>query len=1089
MNFVHLHTHSNFSFLDGTIPIRTLVERTHALGMPALALTDHNGLYGAIEFYQSCRDFDIRPIIGAQISLNDSSSLVLLASNIHGYENLSAVISTAHKRGGHLNFKCEISEIIANKEGLIVLSGGKKGLISQLLISRNFAEAETNCLWMKQKFGGNFYLELQRFVPWDDLLNERLQEIARRCDVPLVATNDTHLLSPDDLPLRRVLHAISQNTLREHVHTAGHKEQYFKSPEQMQRLFAKFPEAVQNTMRIAELCNLELSLGKPVFPVMKVPRGNSRNYLQDLCLKGARQCYEPVTQKAIKRLNYELDIINKLGFTDYFLIVKDIVDYCRREDIPCVGRGSAADSIVSYMLGITYADPLRFNLYFERFLNPQRTDAPDIDLDICWKSRDQVIEYVYGKYGSDKTAMICTYNTFQSRAAIREVAKTFGLPEDEIGKLTKQFPYMARVEKLEQSVKDIPDLKQKVRTNRIYEKIIAISKRLAGFPRHLSIHAGGVIIAPDRLTKYVPLQQARKGVVISQYDMHSIERLGLVKMDLLGVRALSTTMECIRSVRNSKRAKRGLKIEDRGSRIEEQRASIQHPETSIQKLQTKKKFAFLKKSKNLSPLDIRAIPENDPDTLRLIKSGNTIGCFQLESPLVRGVIRKMQTEKLEDTVVTVAVIRPGVGDSVMKDEYILRRGGLRPTHYAHPFLEPVLKETYGLTIYQEQVLLIAQTVAGFSLAQGDSLRRAMTKGRDEHLMNSLKKQFMSGASKKGVRKEKALEIWEYLRRFTGFGFNKAHAATYGMLAYQTAFLKCYFPTEFMTAVLNNHGGFYAKAVYIEECRRMGIPLLGPDINHSEIEFTKEEDSIRVGLQPVFELSDKTKQKIVDQRKKRLFKNLFDFLQRTHAGQRETEHLIRCGAFRSLDPSEPLLLIKTQSYFKNRRNKNLAEYLTKDVFITGYSKEQRILAELGLLSFGVADHPLSLYNDQIPWENMVSSLELEAHKNRRIQFTGWYVTSRLQETVTGKYMKFLSLEDKHGICETIFFPEVYEKYAGVLNGHGPFTVTGKIQSRIKGEANLIAEKVRPWQPLREVVNNNSRGQQQIFDSEYHLREVA
>ena len=338
-------------------------------------------------------------------------------------------------------------------------------------------------------------------------------------------------------------------------------------------------------------------------------------------------------------------------------------------------------------------------------------------------------------------------------------------------------------------------------------------------------------------------------------------------------------------------------------------------------------------------------------------------------------------------------------------------------------------------------------------------------------------------------KEKALEIWEYLRRFTGFGFNKAHAATYGMLAYQTAFLKCYFPTDFMTAVLNNHGGFYAKAVYIEECRRMGIPLLPPDINRSEIEFTKEGNGIRVGLQPVFELSDKTKQRIVDQRKKRLFKNLFEFLQRTHAGQKETEHLIRCGAFRSLHPSEPLLLMKTQSYFKNGRNKNVAEYLTEDIHVAGYSKEQCILAELGLLSFAVAGHPLTLYDALIPWENMVSSLELESHKNRRIQFSGWYVTSRLQETVTGKYMKFLSLEDKQGICETIFFPEVYEKYAEVLHGHGPFTVTGKIQSRIKGEANLIAEKVRPWPALREVVNISLGAQQQIFGSEYHLQEVA
>ncbi|MFQ6115859.1 MAG: OB-fold nucleic acid binding domain-containing protein, partial [bacterium] len=495
-----------------------------------------------------------------------------------------------------------------------------------------------------------------------------------------------------------------------------------------------------------------------------------------------------------------------------------------------------------------------------------------------------------------------------------------------------------------------------------------------------------------------------------------------------------------------------------------------------------------------------------PQTIRLIKSGQTLGCFQLESPLVRGILRKMQTENIEDTVAAVAVIRPGVGDSVMKDEYILRRGGLRPPRYAHPILEPVLKETYGLTVYQEQVLLIAQAVAGFSLAQADTLRRAMTKKRDDkQLMHSMKEQFITGARNKGLTQKKAEEVWQFLLNFIGFGFNKAHAATYGILAYQTAFLKCYFPIEYMTAVLNNHGGFYAKAVYIEECRRIrlprsqgrglansqrGIPLLPPDVNRSAIDFTKEGEAIRVGLYPVFELLDKTKHKIIEERKKRPFEDLYDFLQRTRAGQKETEHLIRCGALRSLHPSEPLLLLKTQSYFKNGCSKVKTEYLTQGLNPPPYSREQRILAELELLDFAVTDHPLTLYDDLIPWENMVSSLTLEAHKNRRVRFTGWYVTSRLQETVTGKYMKFLSLEDKQGICEIIFFPEVYEKYAEILHGHRPFTVTGKIQSRLKGEANLIAEKVVRWMSPSEVVNYKLNGRQvDMFGQELFLREVA
>ncbi|MFQ5602980.1 MAG: DNA polymerase III subunit alpha [bacterium] len=1140
-SFTHLHTHSEYSFLDGAIPLRTLVEYARQLGMSALALTDHNGLYGAVAFYQMCREVGIKPIIGAQVSLVDGSSLVLLAKNPTGYQNLCQIISLAHLRGGHLNFRCEMKDIVAHKQGLFVLSGGKKGLISQLLLSRNFEDGEAHCRWMQEQFGENFYLEMQRFQPWDDFLNEQLYGIARCCGLELAATNDVHLLSSADLELRRVLHAIDQNTLRERVRTAGNKEQYLKSPHQMQRLFARYPQAIENTQKIADACDLSFSLGKPVFPVIEAPAGeSSQSYLRKLCFEGARERYQPLTDKIIQRIEYELKVIDDLGFSDYFLIVKDIVEFCRREAIPCVGRGSAADSIVSYVLGITFADPIRFNLYFERFLNPERTDAPDIDLDICWRNRDRVLNYVYQKYGSEKTAMICTYNTFQSRAAIRDVAKTFGLPEEEIGQLTRYFPYMSKMTKLEETLEKLPELKRQNRLDNTYKEIIAICKRLAGFPRHLSIHAGGVIIAPDRITNYSPLEVAGKGLIISQFDMHSIERLGLVKMDLLGVRSLSIITECMERARKSTRAPddkawqtelikkietTGMKIEDRGSNVEalnsktpNRNASLllrcgenDKPAKSVQKPGShhpkfEMKFDFLNKVEKLSPLDMRAIPEDDSRTIEMIKSGQTLGCFQLESPLVRGILRKMQTDNIEDTVVAVAVIRPGVGDSGMKDEYILRRGGLRPPRYAHPILEPVLKETYGLTIYQEQVLLIAQAVAGFSLAQADTLRRAMTKVRhDKQLMHSLKEQFLAGARNKGFAPEKAEEVWQFLVHFIGFGFNKAHAATYGILAYQSAFLKCYFPVEYMTAVLNNHGGFYTKAVYIEECRRMqlnqgrqrdgaetayAIELLAPDVNSSEIEFTNQGEAIRVGLYPVFELSDRTRQKIVDERKKRPFRDLYDFLRRTRAGQKETEHLIRCGAMRSLHPSEPLLLLKTQSYFKNGCSKARAEYLTHGLNPPPYSREQRILAELELLSFAVTAHPLTLYDDLIPWESMVSSLELETHKNRRVQFTGWKVTSRLQETVTGKYMKFLSLEDKHGICEIIFFPEVYERYAEILHGQGPFTVTGKVQSRLKGEANLIAEKAVRWPGPKEVMHNRLRGRQRdMFARQFPVQKTT
>jgi DNA-directed DNA polymerase III PolC len=1044
MSFVHLHTHSFFSFLDGTVPLSKLVERVHTLGMPAVALTDRNGLYGAIEFYQHCKDFGIKPIIGSQVILTDSSSLVLLVKNPEGYRNLCRIITQSHLRGGHLNFECELDDIIGQKEGLVVLSGGKEGLISRLLINRNYEESKRICQRMKFCFGADFYLELQHFMSWDNFLNQKISELAKECNVPIVATNDVHMLSPDEMPLRQVLRAISENTLRDKIRTTGFKEQYLKSSQQMMRLFQDFPEAIRNSETIAESCQFEFSLGKPIFPVMKLPAGETNfTHLKKLCEHGMMCCYESRTPQIEERISYELRTIDSLGFTDYFLIVKDIVDFCRQEGIPCVGRGSAGGSIVSYVLGITFADPVRFNLYFERFLNPERTDAPDIDLDICWKNRDRVIEFVHEKYGYDQTAMICTFNTFQSRASIREVARVFGLPDEEIGPLTREFPYMAKSDNLEESFATIPGLKRR-RLSQTYHDIITISMKLANFPRHLSIHAGGVIIAPAEITNYTPLEVAGKGIHISQYDMYSVERLGLVKMDLLGVRSLSIITECLESARKS---------------LVGFQAAGNLDDT---------KFSFLERTEKLSPLDMRIIPENDPETIKLIRSGDTLGCFQLESPLVRGVLRKMQTDCIEDAVVAVAVIRPGVGDSVLKDDYILRRGGVKKPEYVHPILEPVIGDTHGVTIYQEQILLIAQAVAGFSLAQADTLRRAMTKGRDDKdLMFSLKAAFITGAIDKGLTEGAAAKCWEFIRRFSGFGFNKAHAATYGILAYQTAFLKRYFPVDYMTAVLNNHGGFYSKAVYVEECRRMGIKILPPDINCSDDTFRKEEESIRVGFYPIFELTERTKENIIRERNASPFADLYDFVQRTRAGQKETEHLIRCGALRSLHPSEPLLLMKAQAYFKNGCSKAVAEYVTTGLNPPAYSPKQRIIAELDLLGFSVDFHPLALYDGRIPWEQMVSSLEMEANKNKYIQFTGWYVTSRLQQTVKGDYMKFLSLEDKYGVCEVIFFPEVYERYAEILQGLGPFTVSGKVQSRLKGEANLIAERVIRWERPKDL----------------------
>jgi DNA-directed DNA polymerase III PolC len=580
-----------------------------------------------------------------------------------------------------------------------------------------------------------------------------------------------------------VLHAVDQNTVLDKIQTAGVSEQYLKSANQMHELFRQFPKAIANTEKIARECNFEFELGRPIFPSVDLPRDESSfSYLWKLCFDGATVRYQPLTQEVIQRLEYELKTIHNLGFAEYFLIVRDIVQFCRHNHIPCVGRGSAADSLVSFVLGITQVDPLRHNLYFERFLNPQRKDPPDIDLDLCWKNRDRVLEYVYQKYGKDRTAMICTFNTFQSRSAIRDVAKTYGLPEDEIGKITKYLPHHA-IDKIEEIVNSLPELREIRHNLPLYEEILRLAQRIADFPRHLSIHPGGVIIAPDNITHYTPLEIAGKGIVIAQYDMYSIEKLGLVKMDLLGVRSLSIITDCMKYVKHrASQSKHILQNETHpGTTCEREvsdRDASDHEKSIQHTHRSPIEPAFLvKKAEELSPLDLRTIPEDDPEVTAFIRSGHTMACFQLESPAMRGLLKKMQIENVDDVIAAVAIIRPGASGSGMKEVYIKRRAGLEETKYVHPSLAPALDDTYGVIIYQEQVLRVAHFVAGLPLDKADTLRRAMTKSRTKKEFMSIYQDFMSGARNKGLNNEQAETVWKFLSQFVGYGFNKAHSAT------------------------------------------------------------------------------------------------------------------------------------------------------------------------------------------------------------------------------------------------------------------------------------------------------------------------
>lgn len=1059
MSFVHLHTHSYYSLLDGTASPQALVERAKQLGFRHLALTDHQALYGAVDFYQQAKSVGIHPILGAEITLTDDRcNLVLLVENEIGYRHLCHLLSIGHLAGGHLKFQLQLKDLLRLKDGLIVLSGGQKGYLWKVVKSGKLAEAQRYCRQMKQIYGRNFCVELQMFDESDLMLNMRLRDLAAQYRIALVATNNVHFLQQQDWPLRQVLHAVDQNTLVDEITTAGSDEQYLKSAAEMKRLFKHFPRAISNTIDIAEHCSFALRLNKPIFPTLSLKKGETGySQLCQLAFDGARERYSPLKPEVMQRLVEELTIIKNAGFCQYFLIVKDIVDYCRKHGIPCVGRGSAGDSLISYVLGITHVDPLRYHLCFERFLNPIRPDAPDIDLDICWKQRDQVIKYIYDTYGEERTALICTFNTFQMRSSIRDIAKVFGLPLNEIDTLTKYLPNYD-VEDIKRALSDIPECRHLRGQIATLSKVFYYAQKIADNPRHLSVHPGGMIIAPDKLHHHTPLQMAHKGVVISQYDMHSVEDLGLVKMDILGVRSLSILSDCLQAVQNIyKAASENGNREDHLYRYSIARRGILAEK--IYRYLIPERFPFLRSDRTgFSPLDLRMIPEEDRHVIALMRQGLSMGCFQAESPAMRNLLGKLQIDSVQDVIAAVALVRPGAANDGRKDLYIERRAGLKPVIYPHAALRPILGETYGGIVYEEQVMEIVAAVTSLSLAEGDVFRRKLAKIRDRKDKRDLYKQFMAASKAEGFAKTDAENIWQFLSYFTGYAFNKAHACSYGVISYQTAFLKYYFPVPYMTAVLNNYGGYYSTAAYISECRRMGIKLQLPDIRHSQKEFTCFQDTILVGLSSVRELTDKTLSKILEERQHDFFSDFYNFIQRVRPREGEVENLIKCGALRCFGENQPWLLLLNKLYFKNRFNRSLTESMLGKNHLPAYTKGQHIFNELAILDFAISDHPLSLLDKKIQSDGITASTDLGKHRGEKVTLIGWLVTHRRMLTKNNDYMKFMTIEDLHGLCEVVLFPEIYMRYGHLTRGYGPYRITGMVQSRLPGETNIIVEAV-------------------------------
>ncbi len=1016
--FIHLNVHSNYSLLSGAGRVEELLGQARELGFDTLAITDTNGLYGAMLFLSKAREIGIKPILGAEIECA-SGGAVCLARDREGYANLCRVITA---RQLDENFSLA-DALVRRQEGLFILT-------ADAVLLRRLAGAIE---------GGRLFHEIRYFA---DPAQPRFE------GAPPVATNNVHFVSPGGREMHRLLTAIRKNKLLSEVgpEEIAPPDAWLKSADEMARRFsgsALGREAIANARRIADACNLQLETGKPIFPkffpLKEIPPelaahsiqlGAARTALRKLALHGMRERYpksaprsahdDPAPEVA-RRLDYELAVIDDLHFSEYFLIVWDIVNFAHRKGIPIVGRGSAANSLVAYCLGITGADPLAHDLCFERFLNRSRTDCPDIDLDLCWRRRDEVINYVYARYGADRVAMVSNHNTYQARSAFRDVARVFGLPIEEINRLSAMLPHYSA-----ESIRDAKELFPEARDFPLdrepYRTIVARAEAMDGFPRHLSIHIGGIVIGDRPLTDYLPLERATKGIVVTQFEMNAVEAIGLVKIDLLGHRSLSLIADTVVAVQRN-----------RGEAVL-----------------------------------LTQIPDGDRETAALLRAGRTIGCFQIESPGMRSLLQMIRAESRLDVIHALSLIRPGPSGSGMKERFVRRRLGEEPTTYLDPRLEKVLRDTHGVMLFQEDILKVAAVIAGFTLEDGDTLRQAISKKRSPERIAALQERFLRGAAGRGVRRETAEEIWKLIRNFAGYSYCKAHAVTYGAISYQAAYLKAYYPAEFLCAVMANQGGFYETREYLEEARRWGVRILPPDVALSGVEHAsggtmldgrRTPGFIRIGLAQVKGISQRALSSILRARAQRPFVSLRDFYFRTQVNDSETERLILCGALGSLGRTRPQLLWELRLLSKDIR-KSFAGAMGDELFgpepapapdppgtvppLPEYPVEERIRLEQETLDLSVSDHPLRMFSSELAERDLARSDQLPAKVGRNVTVAGWLVTMRRAVTKDRQYMKFLTLEDRFGTMEVILFPQTYRRFGHLIRSYGPYLVRGRVE---------------------------------------------
>jgi DNA polymerase III subunit alpha len=1055
--FTHLHLHTEYSLLDATIRVNDLIEKLKDTGMKSCAITDHGNMYGTFKFYQGMKAAGLKPILGCEIYIaprdmkekeygidNEYFHLVVLAKNLEGYKNLVKIVSLAHMDGFYYKPRIDLKTLSKYTEGLIALSACLGGPISKPILKKNFKEAKEKAQVYKNMFKDNFFIELQRNgMEEQEIVNEGLLKIAKELDLPLVATCDSHYLNKEDAEIQEILWCISDGYTMDDVERRKMptNEFYVKSPEEMKELFKDIPEAVENTKKISEIVeDFDITFDMVQIPYPDLPKGKtSKEYLKELTYEGVKEKYGELTKDLEERVEYELEIIHDKGYDDYFLVVRDFVKFCRSNDIVVGMRGSGCGSVVAYATDITDIEPIEWELYFERFLNPGRPSPPDFDLDIADKRRDEVIEYTIDKYGLDCVKQIGTFSKLQTRQAIRDVARVINIDLEIADELSKMVEVVfGKTKSIEYMLEHNPEFAQIINSSEKTRHLADVVKKVSGLCRGVSTHACGIIITPKPVVEYCPIQRDAhgEGIGMSQYEMSDVEGVGLMKFDFLGLRNLNIIGSALKKIENSKNIK----------------------------------------------IDLRKIDQRDKKTYDLLKSGYTIGVFQLESEGMKRTIRMLEPGSLEDICYILSAYRPGPMQFI--PEYSAVKKGKQEPDYIIDDLEPILSITNGVITYQEQVMKIAEIIAGYSLSEADILRRAMGKKKLD-IMEAEKPRFIEGGAKNGYNKKDVEKIWKRLVQFANYGFNKAHSAQYATIAYWTAYLKANYPLEYMAALLEGDLENFDRVILdLKDCERLGIEVLSPDINKSDYYFTVEENkSIRFGLGGIKNIGGELVKLVVKERQKNgKYEHLDDFVNRNfnEMNKKAIEYLIMSGTMDTFGDRSALLHVLPEIYDREKANKRSEEMGQIDIFSidnNGKKREKEIEKttlpiniktetseilkwEKELLGLYFSSHPLDNLNEFFELKGVQPlDMALEEKKNNEAVILGVMVTKiRKITTKKGDMMAFLSIEDKTAKSDAIVFPRTYKNLKESLQENKPMLIVGRLNVR-DGEKSIVIQKAK------------------------------